>query len=121
MAGGPGPTRRQLPVFDPPLGWLVSLNGPACGQDFTLRSGATRLGTVAGAVLRDSDEVADALITYDGNRNRFLLRARPGRSPAYWNNSPLVAAAELQAGDRISIGGTTLVFVPLTGNEFRWG
>jgi hypothetical protein len=118
---GPALADETIQAFDPPLGWLVALDGPSCGQDFTLRFGDNRFGSDASnAVLCGGDAAADAVIAYDRDSNRFLLRPSPGRPPAYRNNKLLETSAELRIGDKITLGGTTLVFVPLAGDEFRW-
>ena len=112
-------------IFDPPVGWLVSMEGQAQGQDFTLRSGENAIGSASNMTVALPGEAGisaenHALVVYEKRSNQFLLRPGPGGGLAYRNGESVKTPVRLAAGDRIRVGETTLVFVPLVGEEFRW-
>jgi hypothetical protein len=130
VSSGPPGARSQLsPIsprvstdFRPPVGWLVAVNGPAFGQDFTLRPGFNFLvmTPATGVVVADTCRPdAQAVIEYDAPDNRFSVRAA-GRTLPYLNGRILETNAALQERDRITMGDTTVVFMPLAGNHFHW-
>lgn len=60
-----------------------------------------------------------AAVVYDQRSNQFLLRPGSG-PPALRNGEAVRTSIRLEAGDQITVGKTTLVFIPLAGEEFRW-
>ena len=85
---------------DLPVGWLVALNGPDRGKDFTIRSGSNTFGPPESQVIID----------YDARSNRFL--AHPAAA--------VETTQQLRTGDQIRVGQTTMIFIPLAGDSFRW-
>jgi hypothetical protein len=121
----PPPAPPNPPGFDPPVGWLVAVNGAARGRDFTLRSGLNAIGSLPTmAVAIDGDPGVSredhAIVVHDARSNLFLLRPGTGRALAYRNGQAVEAAVQLQPGDEITVGETKLVFMPLVGDDFRW-
>jgi hypothetical protein len=121
----PGRPLELSPSFNPPLGWLVALNGPARGQDFTLRSGLHYLSAApAMPVFVEGDaemrREAHAILAYDGESNRLVVRPGTGRALAYRNGEALEAKTALQNGDKITLGQNILIFIALAGDRFRW-
>ena len=116
----PDPLPSHLPV-----GWLVATSGPGCGKDFTLRPGTNSIGSLpsmAVAIDGDPDVTAEdhAIVAYEVRNNRFLLRPGPGRAVAYRNGEVVLSPVPLQVGDKVTVGQTTLIFIPLAGDQFRW-
>ena len=112
------------------FGWLICVHGDLKGQDFRLHSGHNYIGrNVKGGVQWDINipdrKVSSkgmARVTYD-TRNRRFTTASHGTAEniAYCNDEPLDAVSRpLVAYDRISIGDTDLVFIPLCGEKFSW-
>ena len=69
------------------------------------------------AISRDKPVV----VTYDGRDRAFFCGLTNGRELVRLNDRPLLSTAPLQAGDRLELGGTRLLFVPLCGEDFDWG
>lgn len=111
--------------FDPVVGWLVCCEGGAKGQDFRIRDGNNRIGRKPpmDIMIPDDDTITGenaAYLTYaDG---RYDISAGVGRNVIRLNNGPLAPgmSRELKIYDRIKIGQTELVFIPLCGENFSW-
>lgn len=61
-----------------------------------------------------------AVITYDANDKNYYLSPGDGRSIVRVNNKAIFQTVELKAYDRIEIGKTGLLFLPLCGENFEW-
>lgn len=106
-------------AIEPAVGWLMCTQGPDRGRDFRLVAGDNAIGRaddmpvcLAGdsAVQRQQH----AVVEYDAARRFFVLRPGAGRGLAYLNGQELKTAVPLKAQDRIELGTSTLVFVPLS-------
>lgn len=116
--------RRQTGL-DPVVGWLVCTGGPERGADYRLHSERNFIGRGEGADVRiASDKTVSrenhVSISFDPKRDSFRLLPGEGRGIVYLNGEELVAPMLLKAGDRIELGETLLLFVPLCGPGFRW-
>jgi len=116
-------SQQSTSEFDPPVGWLVAIDGASRGSDFRIRAGNNSIGRLPGAAICISGDPAvspeeHAFLLYDPGSNRFSLR--PGRGGPFVNGRPVQAPVALSAGDKVLIGGTTLLFIPLSGEKFRW-
>ena len=111
--------------IDPAVGFVVCIKGPMRGADFALRSGRNFIGRAASmdVALADDETVSrenHALITYDDKHNAFMLTAGSGRGITYKNDEQIESAAPLAAYDRIEIGESVLIFLPLCSDRFTW-
>lgn len=111
--------------LDPAVGFLVAIEGPHRGEDFRLHSGRNFIGRaeVMDVSLPDDTTVSrenHALLSYDDKNNTFVLVPGSGRGITYCNSRLIEAAVELTAYDKIEIGATTLLFLPLCGEHFQW-
>jgi hypothetical protein len=111
--------------FDPPVGWLVVIDGPGKGQGFRIRAGSNRIGRDEGmeiALISDAavSRQGHAIVDFDANSNRFVAKAGEGRELCYLNGGPVAAPAGLNRFDRLRVGKTTLLFVPLVSDRFQW-
>ena len=61
-----------------------------------------------------------AVITYDSNDNCFYFSTGDGRSIVRVNNKAIFQTVTLKAYDRLMIGKTELLFMPLCGEQFKW-
>lgn len=117
---GPGSTD------DPVVGWVVIVAGPGRGCSRMLGQGMNQIG-------RDPDqEVAldfgdegiyrksHAQITYDPQGRKFYANHGGQRDLTYLGGEPLLQATELKGGEEITLGGTTLRFIPFCGENFQW-
>ncbi|MCP2041021.1 hypothetical protein L1281_001611 [Neisseria sp. HSC-16F19] len=116
------------PAF-PVTGWLVVAAGPGQGQDFRLIQGENRIGVGEGLEVcldfgehRDTalDEAVQAVVVYDHHANEFFIERGDSRQLPMLNGSTIRGEPTLNAGDRIRVGQTELLFWPLCGADFRW-
>lgn len=114
------------PMDDPPVGWLVVVEGPGKGWVATLGSGVNSIG-------RDRSErvtldYGDTMISrsnhgsisYDPRGRKFYVQHGGGKNLTYVDGEPVLAPRELAALTQVQLGETVLRFVPLCGPEFSW-
>ena len=113
--------------YDPVVGWFVCVEGPDKGVDFRIRGGNNSIGrggTAQIRILGDSSISKEnmALVAYDARTRKFFFAAGDGRNLIYINEELLLPhqSRELRAYDRILLGHSTLLFLPLCGGEFSW-
>lgn len=115
--------------FDPPVGWLVCIDGPNRGTDYKIRSGNNSMGRselmwicISGDQTIDRDH--HGAISYDPESNTYNVLPGTSRGIVYLNRGPVYSPAPLRPFDEIKLGNTTLLFVPLCGDfggkGFRW-
>lgn len=113
-------------MADPIAGWLVVINGPGKGNALTVGFGQNSIGRSPnervsldfgdGQISRNSH----AIITYDPRGNKFYIQQGSGTNLAYVNNAPVLAPSELAPNSHVTLGDTTLRFVPLCCEGFTW-
>lgn len=109
------------------VGWLVVVDGPGLGRSFTLTQGVATIGRGADQVVRlDFGDTAisrnaHASVVYDDESNCYYLGAGTKSNVVRRNDRPVLATEEMQDGDLIRLGETTLRFVALCNEAFRWG
>lgn len=111
--------------FDPIVGWLVCVKGPNRGKDYRLHSGTNYIGSHKDMdVCIDNDRTISrekaASISYDDRGQVFFIQRGEGRNLVYLNGKAVRSDADLNSYDRILIGATELVFVPLCSEQFKW-
>lgn len=110
----------------PAVGWLVVVAGPGRGADYRINPGQNRIGRSKQMEIAlahgDSAISSDthALVIYDYQNNRFFLKHGSGKNLTYLNGEAVLEPRTLNAHDRITIGDTGMIFVPLCGEHFRW-
>lgn len=112
--------------FDPVVAWLVVTEGPGRGQFRPVYYGQNSIGRAPNQ--RISIDLGDdkisreehAYLIYDERGRRFFLRDGGKVNLVRCNGTPVMSPTELKAGDHISIGDTTLHFVPYCGTHFDW-
>lgn len=114
----PGAPGTAGAAIEPAVGWLMCTQGPDRGRDFRLVAGANAIGRgdeMAVCLAGDSavQRQQHAVVEFDAARRFFLLRPGDNRGLVYLNGVELKAATPLRAQDRIELGNSTLVFVPL--------
>ena len=120
--GEPAAFARQL---RPVVGWLVCTEGPARYRDHPLFMGRNTLGRDAGndVVVRGDKAISrrkQAVITFEPESRVFFITEGEGVNPTYLNGEALREAVDLSRHDKVRIGKTTLLFVPLCGDDFQW-
>lgn len=110
----------------PVVGWLVVVEGPGRGQARSLTYGVNSIGRGPDAAIRldfGDDEIsrtAHCNIVYDGRNRKFFIQQGSGQNLTYLGDAPVLAPCELSADACISMGRTTLRFVPFCGSDFDW-
>jgi len=111
--------------IDPVVGWLVCIDGKEKGRDYRIHSDNNFIGRSdrMDICLRGDETVSrenHAIISYDSVEGTFFFSPGDGRSIVRLNDKALFQTNEIKAYDKIVIGKTTLLFVPLCGNGFNW-
>lgn len=109
-------------------GWLVAIDGPLKGESYPLKMDAyNRIGRHAEyeAALKDNSVSREfsMWICYDTvNRGYKAGGATPCKTRAYINGNLFAPnmIMDIRRGDRLVIGKTTLMFVPLCDEMFSW-
>ncbi len=120
------PPRQPSVMDDPPVGWLVVIDGPGQGNVVTLGNGVNSIGrdSAERLSLDFGDEMISrsdhANITYDPRGKKFYIKHGGGTNLIYVNDQPVLSPQELPPHTHIMIGNTTLRFVPLSGKHFDW-
>ena len=107
------------------VGWIVIVEGPGRGASRPLGYGMSAIGRGESASVRldfGDDEISrtHCQIAYDHRNRKFFLQHGGGQNLTYLGDDPVLAATELTAGARITLGRTVLQFVPLCGPSFDW-
>jgi pSer/pThr/pTyr-binding forkhead associated (FHA) protein len=107
-------------------GWLVVISPEGRGSDYWLTFGRNSIGRSPNnhVVIENGDTMISrenhAEIIYDYDNNIFLLRHGQGQYLTYLNGRPVYDLKELHANDIVKIGETSMIFVPLCNEVFRW-
>ena len=112
---------------EPVVGWLVILDGPGKGNHRAIYTGSNTIGRNSSqriAIDFGDDTISgeqQAFLVYDSKKRQFQLVPNLGRpNLVHLNESALLANTELKPRDKIMMGRTTMLFVPLCGPEFDW-
>ena len=113
---------------DPVVGWLVVLDGPGKGNFRPIfkgsntigRSGSQRVPIDFGDDAISSEK--QAFLTYDERKRSYQLVPNLERpNLVYHNDAALTSNVDLKQHDKVMLGRTTLLFVPLCEPDFDWG
>lgn len=116
--------RKKIGI-DPVVGWLVCIEGPEKGRDYRVRSERNGIGRGADmAISIIGDEAISrenhAYISFNPRKGSFRIAPGDGRGMIYLNGEEVDVPMPLQAYDRIELGQTQLLFIPLCGEHFSW-
>lgn len=108
----------------PVAGWLVCMNGEARGNDYRLHAGRNFIGrsTRMDVVLAEDRTIArekHGSVTYDPKGNSFYVTGEGGNL-MYLNGKLLDTSQKLQESDIVTVGETTLMFIPFCKEERTW-
>ena len=111
--------------IDPVVGWLVRLNGSDKGKDYRIHSDNNFIGRgeKMDICLKGDDTISrenQAIITYDAAEKMFYFSPGEGRSVIRVNGKAILQTVELVAYDKVTIGKTELLFIPMCGEKFVW-
>lgn len=110
---------------EPVVGWLVAIEGKHRGEDFRLKAGKNFIGRDRSMdVVLENDKsvsrVKHAIFTYDPKGNMFIVHSGETHELTYFNGEVLLDSKVVRAYDKLSVGETTLMFIPLVGDNFSW-
>ncbi|MDI9370024.1 MAG: FHA domain-containing protein [Synergistaceae bacterium] len=116
--------KRKIGI-DPVVGWFVCIKGPDRGRDYRIRSEKNSIGRADSMdVCISSDDtisrVDHAFVVYDPKKRSFRVQAGSGRGLIYLNGEEVSASEKLNAYDRLEMGRSEFLFIPLCGEEFQW-
>ena len=130
---GDGRTRAESTIVyrsgktgrNPVVGWLVCVKGAELGKDYGIRTGNNGIGRDASmdiCVRGDMgiSAIRAAVISYEPKHQRFTALVGDGRTILYVNGEQVLTPTTLQAYDRLELGSTELLFVPLCSERFKW-
>ena len=109
-----------------PVGWIVVVDGPGRGSAFTIYNGVAQIGRGEGQSVRldfgdnSISRENHAAIAYDPEQRKFYLGHGGKANLVRLNNRPVLSTEELENGNLIRIGETTIRFVALCGSDFDW-
>ena len=107
------------------VGWLIFLNGKDKGTTCELKSGNNFIGSGADmdVQIRNDSKVAHknhAKIVFEPNKQEFFVAPGDSSELVYLGEDVVMIPQKLAAYDRIIIGDTTMLFMPLCGEKFTW-
>lgn len=110
---------------EPPVGWLVCVQGTYRGQAFACKTGRNKLGRDPQYEISLMDDPSvtrkpHAFLIYEPKQRLFFLQNGEGDGLVYLNGSLLFSHEQLRAYDRIGIGNGEFLFLPLCGEQFSW-
>ncbi|MBE7070868.1 MAG: zinc-ribbon domain-containing protein [Ruminococcaceae bacterium] len=108
-----------------PAAFLVCIAGANRGDHFVVSGGRNSIASGSEADIRldkDPSVSADchAEVDYDPVDNRFTLTAGNGYGITYLNGNQVVVSSDIKAGDRIKLGTSEMLFVPVCSDNFKW-
>ena len=113
LMGGTGEERTM------PLGYQAQAEPKGQPED----DGRTVASEKMDICIRGDETISrenQAVITYDSVEKVYYFSPGEGRSIVRLNNKAIFQTTELKAYDRITLGKTVLLFVPLCGENFEW-
>ena len=113
--------RNQTPV----VGWLVCISGSSYGKTYPIRENKNYIGRSASMDIRIENDHSvsrekHGVITYVPKKRTFLAMPGESRELYYVNDDVVLDTVELHKNDKIEIGKSLLLFVPLCGENFAW-
>lgn len=109
----------------PVVGWLVCVKGSNKGKSFQLREGKNFIGRGEDmdVVIRGDMAVArkcHAILIYEPKASVFYAQPGDSHELFYLNDNVVLNSEILKEKDVLTLGETSLLFVPLCGPDFSW-
>lgn len=116
---------RMPTGVDPVVGWLVCVEGPERGRDYRLHAGRNFVGRSPQmhiALTGDTTVSREkhCVVVYDPRANAFRVAPGESASLTYRNGTSVDVPTALAPYDRIEVGKTVLLFLPLCSDRFSW-
>lgn len=105
----------------PVVGWLVAVKGPHIGQSFELFPKKNFIGRNDSLIVnlyndKTVSRTAPLSVIFNRHNNKFMAMSGNSDQTAYINDDLLLQPIELKENDKIDIGNTRLLFIPLLKN-----
>lgn len=117
---------QKVTQFEPVVGWLVCIEGPNKGKDYSIKAGINQIGRDASRdvkIVMTGDlmisRVDHAELEYDDRSNEFYL-IRKSNPEVKVNGVKIRQPTLLHSHDLIQLGESNFIFIPLCGEKFRW-
>lgn len=109
---------------EPPTGYLVCTAGRDYGRGFPLKAGNNSIGRSAAMDVAVTDERVSrdrqASVVYEPIKREFYIKPGEGTGLCYLNGELVLAPAQMKAYDKLLLGETTLMLVPVCCEKFSW-
>lgn len=116
---------KQGETFLPAVGWLVCVEGEDRGKDFRIHSDNNFVGRGSRCDVCLSDmHISEKhfVIGYDTADDDYFIYMDEGKAIVRVNDKRLGGdTLSLKKGDKIKVGETQLVFIPLESSIVKWG
>lgn len=111
--------------IDPIVGWIICVEGKEKGRDYRIHADNNFIGRSdrMDICIRGDETVSrdnHAIISYDTVDNTYYFSPGDGRAIVRLNDKALFQTAEINAYDKITIGKSSFIFVPLCNANFQW-
>ncbi len=109
---------------EPPVGYLICIAGDDFGKGFSLKSGSNAIGRSQSMDVVISDvkvsREKQAFVIYEPHKRVFYLKPGDSSGLCYYNGDVVFETVKLQAYDKLEIGNTKLMLIPVCSQEFSW-
>ncbi|MBR5181146.1 MAG: FHA domain-containing protein [Clostridiales bacterium] len=117
--------QTSKPAKTKPVAFLVCTAGNNLGDFYTVADGRNYIASGKDADIRlDKDTSVSAechaVVTYNASNNKFTLSAGTGRGITYLNGEQIDVSSDLNADDKIKVGSSELLFIPVCSDNFKW-
>ncbi len=111
--------------IDPVVGWLICVEGKEKGKDYRMHADNNFIGRSEkmDICIHYDDTISrenHAVVSYDMREKTYYFSPGEGRSIIRVNDKAIFSTVQLSAYDKIELGSTKLMFLPLCGEEFNW-
>lgn len=117
---------EESEIIYPVVGWLVCIEGASKGKDYRLIAEKNFIGRSPEMniqILGDNhiSYKNHAIVSYDGKKRAAFLLPGDAQGLVYLNGEAVCAPVQMEAFDKIELGKSKLLFMPLCGSNFEWG
>lgn len=110
---------------EPLVGWIVCVKGVNFGKGFSVFSGMNSVGRNPDnrIVVPDDSGISrekHALIVYEPKKRVFYIKSGESSGLTYVNDEIVMETQKLEAWDKITLGGSDFLLVPLCCERFSW-
>lgn len=106
--------------------WLVIISKKGKSQTYNITYGMNKIGRNKSneiSIMNGDTSISrekHSSIIYDFENNLFFIQHHDGKYLTYLNGTMVSSLTELKAYDKIKVGKTEFIFVPLCGELFKW-